>query len=88
MSLDPAVKSVTSLSCINDFYSCKSLSYAHVLHVHIIKFICFSTDLMYVAGSDRSLHVYDMNVMKWVWSVQDAHKRPINCIGQNKVQIM
>ena len=42
-------------------------------------------DLVLAAGSDRSLQVYDMNVMKWVWLTHDAHKRPVHYITQNNV---
>ena len=85
-------------TCTSNVHSCIAFRYSK-LELTIVCFTTFTTnthtlspsfspslsDLLYVAGSDRSLHVYDMNQMKWVWSVSDAHKRPVHSIVQNKV---
>ena len=57
----------------------------HVQCIYIYSIINTSLDLALAAGSDRSLQVYDMNVMKWVWLSHDAHKRPVHYITQNNV---
>ena len=46
----------------------------------------FHSHIALVAGSNKSLEVYDMNVGQCVCSLGDVHSRPVNCIAQNKVR--
>lgn len=44
----------------------------------------FHSYITLVAGSNKSLEVYNMDVGQCVCTLEDVHSRPVNCIAQNK----
>lgn len=77
-------QTITALACNNDFHSCILLI---VSKIKDDKFFLdkFISDLLFTAGSNKTIQVYDMNTTQVVRTLYDPHDRVVNCIALNKV---
>lgn len=79
-----AAQSLTCLSTINTFYSCKNPEHTNHLILRFFYFIYENQlDLVITGATDKSIEVFDMNQAKSSLLIRDAHSRLFHQIAQN-----
>ena len=87
-------QTIMAMSCNNNFHSCiLNLLYSNRSTITLTSAswfsflidMCMLVDLLFTAGSNKTVQIHDMNTMQQVRTLYGPHNRTVNCIALNKV---
>ena len=75
----------TTFTLVSSIYCDSTITFTSTSWFSFLIDMCMLVDLLFTAGSNKTVQIHDMNTMQQVRTIYEPHNRTVNCIALNKV---